>query len=427
MRLGRIVAVVVALSTPGFLPAQLPAYNIPDDPAFVFLGATPKKVANPGTVSALGLAIADGIDIDGRVNAGLAISFLPSNIIRYSPSPDNYRNGTPGFWLYNTQTSVGTIRASGDTGSTDLGYGLRTILRGPEPYTDQTFRNSIASVLDRCLAEARGVDSSTLVLEERVGVRVAPVRDPANPTVVLKPNEGKPIAEDTLEITYLDPRGRGARTERVVVRKIRNGSRITQDTVRTWKPHPNTLNSAMAVDCANRGKSQILKAWMENHWNDATLALSAAGGTRFRQSSVRRARPLGAGFWLLAGLPIRWSKGQEPERDVLNLGQIAAQLHYATAPRSAAGGSPHSWDWGLRAMAGQARYNGFAELTRSLKKGQNQPEARAWSTGVEYMAAESIWLSVGIGDRFSQVTSDSRTFVFMNLKWGLARNSQLGG
>jgi hypothetical protein len=41
------------------------------------------------------------------------------------------------------------------------------------------------------------------------------------------------------------------------------------------------------------------------------------------------------------------------------------------------------------------------------------------------MAAESIWLSVGIGDRFSEVTSSDKTFVFMHLKWGLARDSEL--
>src|SRR6478672_10075375 len=95
----------VALSLPALLSAQLPAYNLPDDPAFTFLGVAPKKIANPGTLPSLGLAIADGIDIDGRVNAGLAVAFLPSTIAHFSPSPERYRNGTPAFWLYNTQLS----------------------------------------------------------------------------------------------------------------------------------------------------------------------------------------------------------------------------------------------------------------------------------------------------------------------------------
>ena len=427
MRAARMLTAVSALSLPAVLRAQLPAYNVPDDPAFAFLGATPKKVASPGTLSKLGLTLAEGIDIEGRVNTGLAVSFLPSNIIRYSPRPESYRNGTPGFWLYNTQFSLATIRSSGDTGSTDLGYGARMILRGPEPYTDTAFRHDIESVMDRCLARAEGVDSATLVVEQRVGVRVAAIRDPKDPNKFLKPNEGTPLTQDTLEITYLDSKGQGIRTERVVVRKIRNGNRITQDTVRTWEPHPNVVNRALAVDCATRAKAQIVKAWMERHWNDPTFALSAATGTRFGQSSVRRTRSLGSGVWLLAGLPIRWTKGNQANPVVSNLGQIAAQLHYAKLPRTIPATERNAWDWGLRAMAGAARYNVFGELTRSLKKGQSQPDARAWSTGVEYMAAESIWLSVGIGDRFSQVTSNAKTFVFMNLKWALARESHLGG
>src|SRR3954463_5669961 len=113
----------VGVSLPPALAAQLPAYNLPDDPTFTFLGVAPKKVANPGTLPNLGLAVADGIDIDGRVNAGLAVAFLPSTIVHFSPAPDRYRNGTPAFWLYNTQLSLATIRASGDTGSAGLGQG----------------------------------------------------------------------------------------------------------------------------------------------------------------------------------------------------------------------------------------------------------------------------------------------------------------
>jgi hypothetical protein len=217
------------------------------------------------------------------------------------------------------------------------------------------------------------------------------------------------------------------RTERAVVRKIRNGGTITQDTVRTWKTNPNVLNSALAIDCATRAKAQIVKAWMDRHWNDATLAVSVATGTRFGQSSIRRTRSLGSGVWLFGGLPIRWTKRNQARGEVSNLGQVAAQLHYATLPRTTPATERHAWNWGLRATAGAARYNVFGELARSLKKGARQSDARAWSTGVEYMAAESIWLSVGIGERFSQVTSNTRTFVFMNLKWGLARESHLGG
>lgn len=141
---------LIAAGYPDFSRAQLPSYNVPDDPAFVFLGVSPKRVASAGTLPALGLALADGIDLEGRVNAGLALSFLPSNLFRYNLTPEQYRNGRPAFWLYNTQVSIGTVRRSGDTASTDLAVGVRTILVGPEPYADPSFRDRIAAVLDRC-------------------------------------------------------------------------------------------------------------------------------------------------------------------------------------------------------------------------------------------------------------------------------------
>jgi hypothetical protein len=425
MKAPAFIGVVIALAAPRLLCGQLPAYNVPDDPAFTFLGVTPKKVANPGTLPKLGLAIADGIDVDGRVNTGLAVSFLPSTIIRFSPTPERYRNGTPAFWLYNTQVSLATIRASGDTGSADFGYGFRTTFRGPEPYTDQGFRNDIASLLDRCLAEAGQVDSSTLVLQERVGVRAEAVRNPDDPTKMLRPSDGRPVSEDTLELTYLDAKGKPIRTEKVVVRKIRNGTIITEDTVRAWKPAPNALNTAVAVDCANRKKAPLLKRWMDQHWNDATLALSFAAGTRFGQSSIRRTRSLGTGLWMLGGLPIRHTSGSGSSAKIVNIGQVAAQVHYAGASRAVTVAEGSVWDWGLRALAGSSRANAFAELTGALKKGQSG-SARAWSTGVEYMAAESIWLSVGIGDRFSEATRADKTIVFLNLKWALAREPALG-
>ncbi|HEY1952667.1 MAG TPA: hypothetical protein VGG76_07660 [Gemmatimonadaceae bacterium] len=219
MRATRLAGAFFAVAVPALLGAQLPAYNVPDDPAFAFLDVAPKKIANPGTLPALGLALANGIDVDGRVNTGLAVAFLPSSLVRFSPSPDGYRNGRPAFWLYNTQLSLATVRASGDTGSTDLGFGLRTIFRGPEPYADPEFRDDLAAVLDRCLVAAGQADSSTLVVQQRAGVRAVSVRDPDDPTRILRPTEGVPLSSDTLELTYLDSRGKPSRTEKVVVRK----------------------------------------------------------------------------------------------------------------------------------------------------------------------------------------------------------------
>ena len=386
-----IACLLAAFSFAGTSLAQLPSYNVPDDPAFVFLNVSPKKIANPGTLPALGIALAEGVDIDGRVSAGLAVSFLPSNLVRYTLAPESYRNGSLSFWFYNTQISVGTVRKSGDTAATDLAFGFRTILAGPEPYSSQEFRNSIARVLDRCLTAAQGVDTSLVVLEHRTGLRVAPVRDSTRPERILPPNDG--VA------------GR-------------------QDTVRMWKARANALDREVAIECGDRGKSRAIKAWMKDHWNDATLAISAASGTRFGESAISRRASLGQSLWLHGALPLRWSRLRSGERERFNLGQIAAQLHYIRIPGGDIDAS--AWEGGVRAMAGKSSVNGFAELTRNLKKSAAREEQRAWAAGVEYMIAESLWLSAGFGERYSRLIDRRRDFVFLNLKWGLARDARLG-
>jgi len=375
------------------LSAQLPAYNIPDDPAFVFLNISPKRIANPGTLPALGVALADGIDIDGRVNAGLAVSFLPSSLVRYTLMPEGYRNGMPAFWFYNTQISIAIVRKSGDTASTDLALGFRTILFGPEPYSDREFRNSIAVVLDRCLTSAQGVDTALVVIQRRTGVRAAPVRDTARPQRTLPPNDGSPG---------------------------------NQDTARMWTVRANTLDREAALECGARGKSRALKAWMKGHWNDATLAISAAAGSRFDKSAVGDRTSLGRSLWLLGAVPIRRSRVRGDRTERLNIGQLAAQLHYMATPSGTGGIDASFWEGGIRVMAGRANVNAFAEGTRNLKRSPAREERNSWATGVEYMIAESLWLSAGVGERYSQLLDDHRDFVFLNLKWGIAREARLG-
>ncbi len=387
----RLCLIATALASP--LAAQLPAYNVPDDPAFTFLGASPKRIANPGTLPALGLALADGIDVDGRVNAGLAVSFLPTSLVRYRLTPEAYRNGRPIFWLYNTQVSVGTVRKSGDAPATDLAFGVRTILLGPEPYSDPAFRNRMAAVLDRCLTEAAGVDTSLMVLEHRTGARPAPVRDSTRPTRILPRNDGTVVG---------------------------------QDTVRMWKAGPNTLDRETAIECGTRGKSRAVKSWMNDHWNDATLAFSAATGTRFDRSAVSRRASLGSSLWLVGAVPIRSTQSDGDAARRTNLGQIAAQLHYVSIPGGVAAIDQSSWEGGIRAMAGRPTVNAFAEITRNLKKSDAREDRSSWASGIEFMVAESLWISAGAGQRYASLLDQNRDFVFLNLKWGIAREARLG-
>lgn len=420
--LAGLPAVLSATSAAG----QLPVYNVPDDPAFAFLGASPKNVANPGTIPKLGIAFANGINGNGQVHSGLAISFLPSTVLGLSPTSDTYRQGRPSFWGYNTQVSVATLRTSGDTASTDLALGVRTIFFGPEPFADPTFQNSIAAVEDRCLAAGKGVDSVTNVVQSRAGVRPFQTRDPQNPARMLKPDPGTPIAQDTVEITYLDARNAVTRTERAVVRTIRNGQRVTQDTVRMWPVHANTIDKALALGCASRGRADVLEPWMEQHWNDAVLALAGAGGTRFLESSYRSRKLLGYAASVVGALPIRWTAGARH----VNFGQVAAQVRYEhTSALTSTDTSRNDLSAGVRAMGGRARYNVFVEWNRIVHSDAENdvPDRKtAWSAGAEYMAASNLWLSAGVGDRFSEAARKNKSVLFLNLKWATSREPELG-
>ena len=388
----RVMLIAMGFSTSAL--AQLPSYNVPDDPAFVFLGVSPKRVANPGTLPSLGLELVDGIDLEGRVNAGLAVSFLPSALFRYNLTPERYRNGRPAFWLYNTQVSIGSVRRSGDTASTDLAAGFRTILLGPEPYSDPAFRDRIAAVLDRCLIAASAVDTTMMILERRTGVRPAPVRDSTNPGRTIRASDGVAAG---------------------------------QDTVRLWKLTPNTLDREVALECAGSGKSRALRAWMKDHWNDATIAVAAAFGTRFDKSAVRDRSSLGQSLWVMGALPIRWNRTNANRPERVNVGQIAGQLHYMpTVPTEPTGSIDESrWEAGIRALAGKSNANGFAEITRRLKKVAAPGERFQWASGIELMVADRTWISAGVGERYSELLDARRDFVFLNLKWGRAREARL--
>lgn len=388
-----VVVSASALLLSADLPAQLPAYNAPDDPAFVFLDVTPKRVAHPGTLPALGVALAEGIDVDGRVLAGLAVSFLPSSLVRYRLPAERYRNGRPAFWIYNTQISVGTARHSGDAPATDLAFGLKTIILGPEPYSSQEFRNAIAAVLDRCLTRAQAVDTSLVVLQQRSGVRAAPVRDSARPTRILGLNDG---------------------------------TVTSQDTVRMWKAGPEVVDREVALECGTTGKARALKAWMNDHWNDATLAISAATGTRFDRSAISRRASLGRTLWIAGALPIKSTRTTTKGSERVNFGQIAGQLQYITTPGGVGGIDDSSWRGGLRAMAGRSTINGFAEFSRNLAKSDAREDRGSWAAGIEWMVAQSLWLSAGVGERYAELVDSNRDFTFLNLKWAIAREPQLG-
>lgn len=322
--------------------AQLPEYRVPDDPAFVFLGVTPKQVDAPGSAKEFAFAVASGISAEGKAQSGVALGLAPADVFRVAIPVQRYRSGRPAFWLYNLQLTLGTIRAAGDTASTDFAVGGRTLLFGPDPYADPAFRAAIRGVQRRCLFAQPQVDS------------------------------------------------------------------------------------VLVLQCANAARTEIVRAWMDEHWNDASLALAGAYGRRFVGSALGENEALGWSGWAVGTLPLRLPRGGT--RRPRNLGQLAGQVRYearesfaATVPRR------DDWSYGVRGVLGERDYNAFAETWRLLGSTAGEPAARraAWSAGVEFMAAARLWLSVGVGERYAEQSRADRTVVLFNLKWGISDGPRL--
>jgi hypothetical protein len=77
-------------------------------------------------------------------------------------------------------------------------------------------------------------------------------------------------------------------------------------------------------------------------------------------------------------------------------------------------------------MAGRSTINGFAELSRNLGRSDAREDRSSWAAGVEWMVAQTLWLSAGVGERYAALLDSTRDFTFLNLKWAIAREPQLG-
>jgi hypothetical protein len=410
------VLLTVLLTYPVASSAQLPAYNPPDDAAFAFLGATPKKVDNPGTLTKLGVALANGIDGSGRAQGGLAVSFLPTTILGWSPTPERYRSGSIPFALYNTQLSVASLKATGDTSSTNMALGLRVVVAGPDPFADGRFREIYTGVLNTCLANSFGVDTALMSIQPRAGARAFETRDPADPKTILKPDPGSLIVAETLAV--ISRLGQpGAVPETLVVHRVRGGKDASQDTVRSWVVKSASPNSANAISCATTKKAVLLKSWNADHWNDPALSFAAGGGERFVGSSFSKATWAGWSGWMVGAVPLR------------TYGQIAGQFRYQQQPTLSSGPSHDVWSLGSRVTMGKETWNGFVEYSRVLKYTNGVLDGNAknsWSYGLEFMASESIWLSAGLGDSYDAATKANKSVTFLNLKWGYGNERTLG-
>jgi hypothetical protein len=133
-------------------------FSVPEAPAFTFLGISPAKVSRASSARDVGAALLNGTDSTGRVLTGVALgATLWTLIPNVKIGLDAYQRRPAAYALANTQLSLGTARATGDTASTDLALGLRTTLVDrSDPMTSRTFVRALTAALDTCLARLQG-------------------------------------------------------------------------------------------------------------------------------------------------------------------------------------------------------------------------------------------------------------------------------
>jgi len=150
----RVTLAAAAAALAAALPAaaQKP-YAIPEAPAFTYLNVTPAEVSRPTTASAFAANVLNGVSPTGQMQQGVAMelapwSFIPSLRI----SPQDYRTSRAKYALANTQLSLATVRAAGDSAAVDVGLGLRvTFLDHSDPMADSAFTNELTRRQLSCL------------------------------------------------------------------------------------------------------------------------------------------------------------------------------------------------------------------------------------------------------------------------------------
>jgi hypothetical protein len=167
---------------------------------------------------------------------------------------------------------------------------------------------------------------------------------------------------------------------------------------------------AAAVACQREQVSALRKQWLEDrgHWNDASLSAAVAGGWRFDQGALSKNEWRGVAGWATGALPL--GRG----------GQIVGQLRYDGRADSDADGL----SYGGRGFYGSASMNAFVEVTGGKRPAAVSSRAQ-WTGGLEFRAAENLWISTGFGSR-ETAGGDTRGVLVADLRWQLSEGPRIG-
>lgn len=376
----RLLPVLIVLATPLCAQESTSLSDVvPEAPAFTFLGANPTKVNHPYTPRDLAANLLSAVDSTGKLRQGFALGVTPWYLIPgIRISPEDYATNRLKYMLAWTQLSLGTVRASGDSASTDLSLGLRvTVFDGGDPWTDSDFLPKAREAITGCSVVRS--DSTGMTEEERetaVAERAACL-DRTLPDSACRARFTVGTEVSSTELTAI----RDARQK-----------------------------------CIRKGMKGLREEWEKSHGNVTSLSFGLATGWRFNESRVSDRDNLGMSLWVAGG----WRH----QKKFRLIGQL--QYDYRSAPDSQS--SNKALTYGARAALGSDRLNSFIELTgnRRFDAPQDVDKGKgSWSWGIEARIADNTWLSTGLGSTFDNQDAPDRVVVVANIRWGISGKGRL--
>jgi hypothetical protein len=163
--------------------------------------------------------------------------------------------------------------------------------------------------------------------------------------------------------------------------------------------------------CLANRPAELAREYVAQHWNQTRLVAAFVYGELLPGARLSDRVATGSRAWLVGGMPLG--------KSVQGVGYVDYSHTRAldTVP------SFDAWTYGARINAGGPRINFFYE--RLGRAHSDPPEGfrkrtTAWSGGIEFMAANNVWISTGLGERFQETVQPDRVVVIANIKWGIA-------
>ena len=127
-------------------------FNIPNAPAFDFIGVSPDNVTRPSSPKALATSLLSGVDPTGKFQQGLALELSPSQLLLPRMDLREYQSNG-GFWLANASISLATTKASGDSTATNIGLGGKIVLLDRSDPSGPASRSAGNAAMQKVLLE----------------------------------------------------------------------------------------------------------------------------------------------------------------------------------------------------------------------------------------------------------------------------------